>query len=118
MAGSSISAMSAARNVAVDRNNSFSKNDSVKLDVVLNENQNGGGGGSQSPLRKIVTFRPTQLKNLNANIERNVAQRKQASQTREAQQSMSRERINRIKAENPFKNPMEAQVGSKIDLSA
>lgn len=118
MAESLISAVIAAKNVQIDRNVSLKKNDTVKLDVVINANLNGGVGNRQTSLSKIGTFRPFQLKNLTANIDRTAVQRKQRGQIREAQQAITREKVNDIKAQNPFKNPLEARVGSKIDLSA
>lgn len=118
MAESLISAVIAAKNLQVDRNISFKKNDTVKLDVVINADINGGAGDRQTSLSKIGNFRPFQLKNLTANIDRTAVQRKQSAQIREAQQAITRERVNEIKAQNPLKSPLEAQVGSKIDLSA
>lgn len=119
MAVSIVTSFPAARNVDVKkfRDNSSATKDDVKLDVVSNKTQNGGGGGNESPLKKIVKFRPDQLKNLNTNIQRNVAEAKQRTQTREAQRTITRERTSSIKEQNPLNSPLESQVGSKIDLS-
>lgn len=90
-----------------------------KLDVVIGNDQNGGGKHQQNSLSKIAKFKPAQLKNFSSNIAKNIARNKEASQTRNAEQAQVKKKNNTVKAQNPFanKNPAEARTGAKVNIS-
>ena len=88
-----------------------------KLDVVIGNDQNGGGQGNS--LSKIAKFKPAQLKNFSSNISKSIDRNKVASQARKEEQALVKKRINEFKAQNHFANkgPAEARTGAKINIS-
>ena len=93
----------------------------------------GGGGGEldtvvsgvkkegptkQNSLNKIAKFKPTQLKNFSSNITQNISRNKEATQKRNAEQTLVNDKVKSIKAQNPFANKgvAESKSGSKLNI--
>ncbi len=115
MAGSSISSTPTQSG----KNMLNSSGNTAKLDVVIGNDQNGGGQQKQNSLSKIAKFKPSQLKNFSSNITKSIDRNKQASQARNEEQAIVKKKINEVKAQNPFanKNLAEARTGEKINIS-
>ena len=92
-----------------------------KLDVVVNANKNAGNtSNKQNSIQKIASFKPAQLKNFSAKIEKNLTQRKQSAQVRQAIDRLTKEKVQATRKENPLSknSPVEARSGGKINFSA
>ena len=96
------------------------RNDVVRLDVVVNANNNGQIKRGQSSIQKIASFKPDQLKSFSSNVEGTIAQRKQSTRVREAEAALIREKVQEVRKQNPFarSGTIERQTGTKLNVLA
>lgn len=88
---------------------------SSKLDIVLNSQAAANSSDGGNSVAKIARYKPTELKDLSADIQISVDRRKQAAQVRSAEEAMVKERIKESRDQNPFN---EAGSGGKVNISA
>lgn len=120
MAESLISAMTSSKVSKVDVDAFKSSKKFTQLDVLVNsQNNNGSSASKQNAIQKIASFKPTQLKDFSATNEKNITQRKQAAQVRHALDTLTKEKVQSTREQNPFakNNPVEAQTGGKVNIS-
>ena len=118
MAESLIQAMVSKKAPPIDPN-AFKPKSGGKLDAVLEGNIKKLDKNNQgSSVKKIVKFRPIQLKNLSADISSSTTQRKQATAVREAQSALVTEKVQATRDRNPFSNPIERQAGKNLNITA
>ena len=120
MAETVISAMTSNNVPKVDPEAFKPSKNLSSLDSVVNaQNSFARNEGKQNSIQKIASFKPNQLKGFSATIEKSVTQRKQAVQVRQAIDSLTKEKVQATREENPFSknNPLETQTGRKINLS-
>jgi len=117
MANSLIQAMALKKTPPVDPN-AFKPKSGGKLDAILEGNARGKDGEKGNSVQKIATFAPIRLKELSSDIASSSTQRKQVSAIREAQTSIVKEKVQSIRQQNPFSNPIERQAGKNLNITA
>ena len=117
MANTLIQALASKRTPPVDPS-AFKPKSGGKLDSILEGNAKGQGGEKGNSVQKITTFEPIRLKELSSDIASSTAQRKQVSAIREAQTSIVKEKVQSIRQQNPFSDPIEKQAGKNLNITA
>lgn len=117
MARSFVEALSANR-PTVDRNIFQVEHNFRKLDAVAGAAKAGNTGSKKSSLSKIASFKPTQLRNFSSNIDKTIQSNKGATEVRNAESDLVKQKVQSVKSQNPFtqSSPIESGSGGKVNI--
>lgn len=98
--------------------NEFKPKSGGKLDTVSEGNIKGLIEDNEKALIKVANYEPIRLKNLASDMQSTITKGKQKTAVRQAISAIVKEKVQSVREENPFSNPIEKQAGKHLNTTA